>query len=358
MSNDLTTPAPKEPPAPMETVPLDTAAPPEDEPSYSDKAKLVGVDEVELTNWPALARPAEGALLALVVALLVAALNHGEWIGGGNSAGSTTVAGLRWATTGGDEAGTLATACAEAGHPGGSPSVACALASAGGVAGAFVWLSLCLALLLAAVLGAEHVPALQGRLPPPQSRLAAAPLLLWAAVALAAYIALAAYAAAAPPSLGAGRAALGGGYGLVRLALLVAAAGGCVHGALREGVMEDDAVELLDAMRSQWEHMGKKARASQCVMAVGVALNTLLWIHRPSWEGLLFVYGIGAQFVRSSRHCAVYASIVGFSVATDVLNILDTDVSASVFAATVQGLLLPVKIASIALVASLREALL
>ena len=122
--------------------------------------------------------------------------------------------------------------------------------------------------------------------------------------------------------------------------------------------MEDDAVELLDAMRSQWEHMGKKARASQCVMAVGVALNTLLWIHRPSWEGLLFVYGIGAQFVRSSRHCAVYASIVGFSVATDVLNILDTDVSASVFAATVQGLLLPVKLASIALVASLREALL
>ena len=39
-------------------------------------------------------------------------------------------------------------------------------------------------------------------------------------------------------------------------------------------------------------------------------------------------------------------------------HILDTDVSASVFAATVQGLLLPVKLASIALVASLREALL
>ena len=143
----------------------------------------------------------------------------------------------------------------------------------------------------------------------------------------------------------------------MRLALLVAAAGGCVHGALREGVMEDDAVELLDAMRSQWEHMGKKARASQCVMAVGVALNTLLWIHRPSWEGLLFVYGIGAQFVRSSRHVAVYAAIVGFSVATDVLNIATGD-TASTFAATVQWLLLPVKVASVALVASLREALL
>ena len=133
---------------------------------------------------------------------------------------------------------------------------------------------------------------------------------------------------------------------------------GEIEHALRAQPGVVDAVVLLDAMRSQWEHMGKKARASQCVMAVGVALNTLLWIHRPSWEGLLFVYGIGAQFVRSSRHCAVYASIVGFSVATDVLNILDTDVSASAFAATVQGLLLPVKIASIALVASLREALL
>ena len=63
-----------------------------------------------------------------------------------------------------------------------------------------------------------------------------------------------------------------------------------------------------------------------------------------------------------SAHCRVASTsavvIVGVSVATDVLNILDTDVSASVFAATVQGLLLPVKIASIALVASLREALL
>ena len=65
MADDLTTPAPKEPPAPMETVPLDTAAQPDEEPSYSDKAKLVGVDEVELTNWPALARPAELSLIQI-----------------------------------------------------------------------------------------------------------------------------------------------------------------------------------------------------------------------------------------------------------------------------------------------------
>ena len=40
-------------------------------------------------------------------------------------------------------------------------------------------------------------------------------------------------------------------------------------------------------------------------------------VHAPELGGEPFVYGIGAQFVRSSRHCAVYASIVGFSVATD-----------------------------------------
>ena len=96
------------------------------DPGDEEAAMLMSGVKVELINWQAMARPAESALVGIVILLLVLALFGHDWLSGASDRGHMIVAGLGGASEAHSPPVDLQAMCEQA--VGNETSVSCALA--------------------------------------------------------------------------------------------------------------------------------------------------------------------------------------------------------------------------------------
>eukprot|EP00962_Isochrysis_galbana_P005661 scaffold1525_cov128-Isochrysis_galbana.AAC.1 len=242
----------------------------------SDKALLMGAGpggfvDGPIINWHSHARSFEAGVLLLVALLLMFGLGGGDWLHGANGDLSTIHAGLKTASVG-NATGRLGEAC----HPSDpGDAVTCAVASAGGWCAGFLGLALfsCACLIVRLILELLYT---RGMLAVALARLnekvplqtlaplrTAGPAAGWAILVLSLYLGLFLYAAKSPGSLGAGPAALGASYGLVRLALVGAGLGAVAHYAAARAIDDALLLETLDAIKAAVVGLEQKPRVLQ-----------------------------------------------------------------------------------------------
>jgi len=244
----------------------------------SDKALLMGAapgaggfGDGAIVNWHSFARPFEAGVLGVVALMLSFGLGGGDWLHGTNGDLAHVFAGLKSASVG-NATGRLSEACHPE-EPG--DAVTCSVASAGGWGAAFLTLALLACVLLIVRLVLEELYT-RGMLAVALARLnekvplqtlaplrTLGPAISWGALVCFQYLGLLVYAAKAPATLGAGAAALGVSYGLVRLATVASALGATAHYAASRAVEDSLLLETLDSVKNGLTGLERRPRMLQ-----------------------------------------------------------------------------------------------
>ena len=330
---------------------------------------MLGTQTIELTDWRSLARPCEIIVLTLSGITMVCGLLGDDWVFGFQpdhypvTAGLTTICRTKVPASSSSSSHTaLSGACAAGGS---EAALACTLAHAGGVASGLGWTAFAIGIML----GVFYVVSIldeRGLLNATRAQLPASlplrhlatyvPIVCWLLILTFIFLALLAYALLMPTSLGAGLSHVGNSYGLVRLTLLVASIGSSVHLTLVHRVGEDHVVAMLDSLRGHWSHMQLRQKACQVLLGVALVCESLLWVCRVEWGGLLIVYGLWAHSHKNHDHLSLFACAALFSIGTDSLT-LATNHSNTVLIEVVTWLLLICKLSVVSSLVYFREVL-
>ena len=296
------------------------------DPGDEEAAMLMSGVKVELINWQAMARPAESALVGIVILLLALALFGHDWLSGASDRGHMIVAGLGGASEARSPPVDLQAMCEQA--VGNATSVSCALAAAGGGAASCLWLAFIAALLLAAAFITEELgrrgllAAVAAKLPAeiPLDKLSSyLPAVCWSLVLLFDLLALLVYSFRSPSSLGGGYVRYGTSFGCGRLSLVVALAALLTELSLVHKLGEDQMVATLDALRGHWSALIRRQQATQLLLVSALICELLLWVERAEWGALLIAYGLWAYTHHNHDHLGVFCVAALFSTATDAI---------------------------------------